>query len=64
MEQSKEISCAVRMSKVLKNALKVAAAKNETTIQDILYSAVVKYLKEDIPCRKSRHTEVPPNVFP
>ncbi|GHV47935.1 hypothetical protein FACS1894204_11820 [Synergistales bacterium] len=43
---SKNIVCNVRLSEEERDALKMAVIKNHTTVQDMLYQAVKKYIKD------------------
>jgi hypothetical protein len=41
------IVCNVRMTEDERHALRTAALKNKTTVQDVLYEAVKKYIAEN-----------------
>ena len=44
---AKNIVCNVRMTEDERHALRVAALKNKTTVQDVLYKAARKYIAEN-----------------
>jgi hypothetical protein len=44
---SKNIVCNVRMTEDERHALRTAALKNKTTVQDVLYEAAKKYVAEN-----------------
>jgi hypothetical protein len=44
---AKNIVCNVRMTEDERHALRTAALKNKTTVQDVLYGAAKRYIAEN-----------------